>query len=335
MKRAKSVQVLTVVLILGALVLGACGSDKEKEVKETPVSVQLNWIDDHSFAGFYMAETNKHYADEKLKVDLQLAFDADGNYIDPRQAVASGQANFGIAEGGELLQARADGLPLVAIATIYQRHPLALVSLADKNITGPQDLVGQRVQVSANNMVIFLALLESQGIAPEDVQISERTDYTLQPLLDDETDVFDAWVTNEVPALIDSGHEINMIFASDYGVETYPNVIFTSEDMINNQPAVVEKFLRATLKGMQDALDDPQAGAKLAVDRDPTLDLKSQTEGMQRSLPLIVLAGSKPGLMTPEIWQITNQMLVDQNMLSAPLDVNQAYTLDFLNKIYE
>ena len=331
---SKSVRVLMVALMLGALALGACGSDK-KEVKETPVSVQLNWIDDHSFAGFYMAETNKHYADEKLKVDLQLAFDADGNYIDPRQAVASGQANFGIAEGGELLQARADGLPLVAIATIYQRHPLVLVSLVDKDIMEPKDLVGKRVQVSANNMVIFLALLESQGIAPDELKISDRTDYTLQPLLDDETDVFDAWVTNEVPALIDGGHEINMIFASDYGVETYPNVIFTSEDMINNQPAVVEQFLRATLKGIQDALDDPQTGAKLAVDRDPTLDLKSQTEGMQRSIPLIVIAGSKPGLMTPEIWQITYQMLVDQNMLSAPLDVNQAYTLDFLNKIYQ
>jgi ABC-type nitrate/sulfonate/bicarbonate transport system substrate-binding protein len=321
-------------LVLAALVLGACGSDK-KETKETPVSVQLNWTDDIAWSGFYMAEAKNHYADEKLKVDLRLAFDADGNYIDPLQEVASGRADFGVADGGELLQTRANGLPVVAIATIYQRHPLALVSFSDKEIQEPKDLVGARVQISAGNKVIFLALLKSQGIAPEDMTISDRTDYTIQPLINDESDVIDGWVTNEIVVLAEGGYEFNMILASDYGVENYPNVIFTSEDMIKNKPDVVERFLRSLLKGLQDAVDDPQGATDLTIARDSSLDAGFQAEGMQRSVPLVVVAGSQPGRMTPEIWQMTYQMLVDQNMLSAALDVTQAYTLDFLNKIYE
>src|SRR5262249_53498964 len=150
------------------------------------------------------------------------------------------KADFGILDGTTLLSARADGKPVVAIAAIYLRHPLALISLADKNITKPADLVGPKLQISGVSTVIFQALLRSEKLDPAKMNILERTDFTSTPLLDGSADVIDGWVTNEAVDLTQSGHKINMVLVSDYGIDVYPDIIFTTEDRINKNPDLVQ-----------------------------------------------------------------------------------------------
>jgi NitT/TauT family transport system substrate-binding protein len=104
--------------------------------------------------------------------------------------------------------------------------------------------------------------------------------------------------------------------------------------MIADHPDLVERFLRATLRGMQSAIDDPQPVGALSVRRNSSLDLQSETEAMFQSVPLLNPPGSPPGMMTAAIWDATHQMLREQNVLDQPLDVNAAYTLVFLGKIY-
>ncbi len=325
-------------LALPILALSACtGSAQQAQqpIPEESVSVQLSWIHTIEFAGFYMAQDRNHYSQEGLAVELRAGGnDANGNYIDPLREVAEGRATFGVTDGGLLLIARANGDPVVAIATIYQRHPLAFVSLADKNIERPQDLVGRTVDIADNSKAMFLSMLSAVGVPQSQVNLHTRTDYTIDPLVNGQMDVIEAWITNEIVDLELGGYEFNMILPSDYGIDMYPDVIFTTEETIANRPEMVEKFLRATLRGVQDAIDDPAEAATLSVSYNSDLNVDRETRAMERSLPLLNPSGSKLGMMTPEHWETTQQILLAQGLLSEPLDVSTAYTMTFLNSIY-
>jgi NitT/TauT family transport system substrate-binding protein len=111
-------------------------------------------------------------------------------------------------------------------------------------------------------------------------------------------------------------------------------VIFTTEKMIAEHPDVVERFLRATLHGIQGAMDDPKSAAQLAKQHDATLDLSEQTEAMFQAVPFLNPAGSRPGMMTDKTWATTQRMMHDQGLLKESLEPKTAYTLAFLDKVY-
>jgi NitT/TauT family transport system substrate-binding protein len=97
-----------------------------------------------------------------------------------------------------LLLARAEGKPLVAVATIHQRSPVAFISLTERSISRPKDLIGKTVVVDLNGKtaIIYRALLTSQGINPADVNTQPRTDYSNDALLSGKADVMDAYLNN-------------------------------------------------------------------------------------------------------------------------------------------
>ena len=101
-----------------------------------PVTVQLNWLHYATFAGLYAADQNGDYASEGLRGE----FVPGGPNVDFISPVVTGQAQFGAAGAENLIQARAAGKPVRAIAVILRRSPFALVSLADSGITTPARL---------------------------------------------------------------------------------------------------------------------------------------------------------------------------------------------------
>lgn len=302
----------------------------------TQTSVQFSWVHTIEFAGFYSAVAHGYYEDEGLEVRLEGGgIDESGNYIDPLQRVLDGETDFGIFGADRLILARAEGKPVIAIATIYQRSPLALVSLAESGIKTPQDLVGKKVALAFGSVEeeAFKALLTSQGIAESDVTIAQ-SDHTLNALTTGEVDAQMAFVTNEVVALKQQGFEINLILPSDYGIDVYSNVIFTTEEMIQNQPDLVENFLRATMRGYEEAMANPEHAAQLSVEWNEDLTVENEQASMQASLPLIKPIDSHPGMMTDEAWERAHQFVLDQGMLDKSVNISDAYTLSFLNKIY-
>jgi NitT/TauT family transport system substrate-binding protein len=318
------------------IITAACGFAPTSTPAPDTVNVQLSWIHTIEYAGFYQAVAKSYYATANLDTHLNTGgFDENGNFINPVQKVVDGEADFGIIDAQTLLLERAQGTPIVAIAAIYQRSPVAFVSLAEKNITSPEDLGGMTAAIELTTSgSLFRSLLTSKGIDPGSVNMVQRTDYSIAPLLDNQADIIDGWITNEAVILSKEGYEYNALLVSDYGIEAYANVIFAREDTIANKPDMVERFVRATLLGIQSAVDNPEEAAQLAVQYNAERDLEIETEAMLRSVPLLNPNGSVPGMMTAEAWQITYQILLDQKVLSEPLDVQSTYTLTFLNRIY-
>lgn len=333
---------MVALLLVVALLLAACGGDDddngnggEASDNLTPVVTQVNWIDDVEWAGFYLADERGYFADAGIEHELRLVFDDAGDFLDPITEVAEGRAQFGVADMTTILTARAAGQPVVAVATVYQRHPLALTSLAENEITQPEDLVGKTVEVSGVSTVVFQALLASEDIALSSVNVVDRTDYSLQPLLSGEADVIDAWVTSEVVELTLEDIDFNMILASDYGIEVYPAVIFTREDLIADQHDMVQGYVNAVLHGYQDGYQEPDAVVDIVAELPTERSREMHDESMQRSRPLMKPSGSEVGMMSPDVWEFAQEILLAQELLSEPLDLEEAYTLEFLNSYYQ
>jgi NitT/TauT family transport system substrate-binding protein len=326
------------ILIAIAILLTACGDgDNPTATIEppTPVKFQFSWVHNIEFVGAYMAQENGYYADENLDVELVPGgYDEADNFIVPIDQVVSGEADFGVADALLLVKAREDGQPVVAVAALFQRHPLALASLSERNITRLEDLVGATVHMTPTSQAMYYAMLATQDIDPSEVNEVERTDFTIAPIVDGDADVIDAWVTNEVVDLTLAGYEINFIMPSDYGIDVYPNVIFTTEEMIANNPDVVQRFVNATVQGLRAALDDSEKAAEAIVKYNDELEIEAQKVAMQRAIPLINPQDSPPGMMQAAVWEQTLDIALEQKVISAPIDIEEAYTLQFLEEAY-
>lgn len=324
---------LPLLIALLLVLLSACGTNATTTAPESrqPVVVQLAWVPTIEYAGLYVAQERGSYAAAGLDVALEPLGEQS-----PIDAVVSGAAQFGLTGADVLLLARAEGKPLVAVATIYQRSPVAFISLAERGITRPHDLVGKDVVVDLNGItaIVYRALLASQGIDPASVNTLPRTDYSNEALLSGRADVMDAFLNNQPVQLAQQGHAVNAILASDYGIDLYPNVLFTSEALIAERPELVAAFVRASVSGLQAAVADPDAATALTVARSDQLDPASEAESMRLALPLMNPAGSRPGMMTAESWAEAAAILRDQQLLTAPLDVEAAYDLTFLAQAY-
>ncbi len=330
------IRISVMMLLLGAFVLSGCGSTAPATPTLTKVSVQLGWIYDFSTAEFYAAAKNGRFAAQGLDVDLQKGGFINNTYIDAVTEVADGKADFGLTGDLTLVQARTEGKSLVAIGAMLQRNPTAIISLPKANIRRPQDLVGHKVAVAdGGSRLLYNTLLATQKIDPNTVNTVPRTTYGIDPLINGDVDAIVGWIINEGVQVRQKGYEPNFILLSDYGVEAYNNVLFTTEKMIKEKPEVVAKFLTAVVQGLQDVISSPDQAVDYTVAYGTDLKRDEQRAGLLAMVPLIGPSGTKPGMMDEKTWQATYQMGLDQHFLTRTIDITQAYSLTFLKQIYK
>jgi NitT/TauT family transport system substrate-binding protein len=326
------VSIVAIVLLVG------CGPQQAATptlLPPTNLSIQLGWTYDYSLAGFYSAEKNNHFATQNLKVYLEEGGFANGKYIDPIDEVAKGTVNFGLTSASSLIMARSQGTPIVGIMAVLQHSPNAVISLADKKLARPQDLVGHKVAVADGGaQQEFLALLKTQNIDPKSVNIISRTDFGIDSLLKGDVDALVGWITNEGVLVKEAGKEPNFMLMSDYGVETYTSMLFTTEDMVKNRPQDVQRFVQAAVQGLQDEVANPDQAIDYTLQYGKDLQRTPQLTRLQSTIPLIHPAESKIGLMDSSVWDITQKMLLDESILNKPIDITKAYDLTFVDKIY-
>lgn len=324
------------ILILIGMLLGACSSGEEAQEAEstpelTPVTIQLSWIHEYSSSPFYSAAQNGHFTDEGLDVTLLEGGFSDAGYIDPIQQIVDGNADFSMSDGSTLLLARANGQPVVAIGAILQRSPLAIISVEGSNLRRPLDLEGHSVSAATGGAQTSLtALLESQDIAPDAINLVERTSFGVEPLVNGEVDSLVAWIINEGVTLQEQGITPEFIMMSDYGVDTYDFVLVTTEAMVNDHPDTVQRVMNAVRAGMQDVVDNPAQAIENTLVYNSELDADAQLRRLEATIPLMNVPGQPLGGMDERVWQFTQDILVDQNILAEPIALDEAYNLSFV-----
>lgn len=300
-----------------------------------PIAIHLPWTHEYIFAPFYSADKNGHFADQGLEVELVEGGFQDGVYKDSITPVLEGTADFGITDGFNLILARAEGKPLVAIFALIQRSPNAIISLKESQIRRPQDLIGKTLAFNAGGADwTYNAMLLNQGIDRESINIVPRTTGGTAPLFNGEVDAITGWIINEGIELQLAGYDPNFIVMSDYGTDTYASVIFTTEQLIAEQPALVDNLVQAMVFGSEDVIRDPTQAAELTLQYNENLDLEGQERRLVAALPFFNPAGSRLGMMDDRVWRQTQLILLDQGVLDEPINIESAYTLEFIKDDY-
>jgi NitT/TauT family transport system substrate-binding protein len=327
MSRIKNLS-FVLLTVLVAVTLTACGPKATTQAL-TPITVQLKWLHQAQFAGLYAADQNGYYAAEGLKV----SFIEGGPTVDLEKSVLDGTAQFGDIGADTLITARADGEPLRAIAVVYRRSPLVFMALANSGITRPQDFVGKTIQADTG-VITLHAMLAKVGISSDQYhEVNIGTD--LKPFYSGQAQVWNAFINNEVLTAQSAGYKVNIIYPDDYGIHFYSDTLFATDDYIGANPDLVLRFLRATLKGWTYAIENPNLVAPMVSKYNPSANLQHETAQMIASIPLVNTGEDFIGWMKPEIWAGMEQVLSEQGVIAAPLDVTQAYTMKFLQEIYK
>lgn len=317
-------------ILVSFLFLVACAGSTANSEPPTQIRVQLSWFHTVEFAGFYTAIEQGFYADENLEVTLLPG----GPEVSPTQAVIDGEADFGIVGSDAILLSRAAGESLTAVLTILRRSPVVLMTLGDSGIEAPSDFADKRVQRIAPDMdssydIQLLAMLSQAGVDTESINFMEVTDYSLGALLSDEVDVYNAFSTNEVVDAELRGVDVNLIFPEEYGIQLYSDLLFANQEFLDQNPEVVARFVQATLKGYQYAIEHIDEAVDTTLTYDESLDKDFQGASMRAEIPLIDTGDARIGLMDEVVWESTHTILLEQGLLAEPIDWKSAFTNEF------
>ncbi len=224
------------------------GGESEKE----HVSLQLKWMHQFQFAGYYAAETQGFYAEEGLEVEI---FESTPDKP-PLSRVLAGHADFGVS-GADLLLAKMNDRPVVACLAVFQHSPYALISVADSNLSRPSDLIDKTVMLSGDQGAAQLhALLRREGLPKNRINFVPHS-WNLDDLISGKVDVMTGYTTAEPFQLRARGIKPTVIRTSDYGVDFYGDTLFTTEAMVNNRQSEVDAMIRATTRGWKYAMQHP------------------------------------------------------------------------------
>ena len=299
----------------------------------TKLTLGLGYIPDIQFAPFYMAKERGFYAAEGLDVDFRQGFQTDVLLL-----VGRGELRFGVASGDEVLVARSQGVPLVYVATWYQKFPISVIALEKNNIRRVEDLRGRTVGVPQRAGATYVglrALLTSAGMSENDVQIREVGFTQVQALTQGQVDAVVGYTNNEPVQLRGLGEAITTIDVFDR-VNLVSNGLVTNEQTLRERPDLVEKMTRATLRGLEEVIARPDEAVDTVIaGYIPEAAPKRATlrQVLDASIPLMqsdLTARQGLGAIDPAAWNESRDLLGRLRLLGGEVDLDKAYTTRFL-----
>lgn len=252
-----------------------------------PVRLQLKWLHQFQFAGFYAALEKGYYREAGIDVRI-LEASAHESALD---VVVRGDAEFGL-HSSDLIRARAQGKPLVALAAIFQHSPMVLLSRLDAGIRSLHDLVGKRLLLGPDAAEL-LAYLKSEKVpTPTDLSVQS---FDLKALIDGQVDAMPGYSTDQTYLLHQAGISYNAFTPRSAGIDFYGDILFTTEDQVRHHPERVRRFREASLRGWYYAL----------AHREEIVDLILSKYSQRHSREHLLFEASEiQRMMTPDLVEI-------------------------------
>lgn len=235
----------------------------------SPISLRLAWLPGATFIGDYAAIHTSSWKTRGLDISLKPG----GFEFDAIRLVAAGSDQFGVTSGPQLIQARAQGIPIVAIGSTIPRSPIGWVSHLDSGIVKPQDFRGKRIgaQFGTHTEVTFEALMAKLSIPLSAV---ERVPVKFDPalFLTKQIDVLPVYLIDQPIEFDSNGVKTNRIDPFDYDVGlNYGNLYFTTERLLKDSPDVVSAFVDGARDGWVWAHSHQNEAAELLAAAAPTV----------------------------------------------------------------
>ncbi len=278
------------------------------------VTLQLKWVTQSQFAGYYVAQDQGFYEEEDLNVTIKPG----GPDIAPAQVIAGGGADVIIDWMPSALASREKGLPLVNIAQPFKSSGMMLTCRKDTGIEGPEDFRGKTLGVwFFGNEYPFLSWMSQLGIPTEggeDGVTVLKQGFNVDPLLQNQAACVSTMTYNEYWQVIDAGltpDDLVVFKYEDQGVATLEDGMYVLEENLED-PEFADKmtrFVRASMKGWKWAEENPDEAALIVLDNDAT---GAQTEKHQKRMmgEVAKLTAGSNGALDPEDFQRTVDSLL-------------------------
>jgi PAS domain S-box-containing protein len=284
----------------------------------TPLSVQLNWKHQFEFAAFYAAQEHGYYRDVGLEVTIREG----GPGVDAVKEVVEGRADFGVGTS-ELVVERYRGKPVVALATLMQHSPIALLAYKKNGLESIHDLANKPIAVDPHSRDEIEAFLLASGIPAQRINLVPQTDWTLKSLHQGREAAKVVYVSNEPFHIQGKEHEYLLFTPQSAGIDLFGNMLFTTDSAIARHHDTVEAFRDATLKGLAYALDHAEEISELILASYNTQN-KTRAHLLFEAARIRELTRAdivEPGYMSPGRWHHVAEVYADRGKLPRNFDL--------------
>ncbi len=316
---------------------GAQGSAEKSSVSESAdtkdkkdlreVNVVLDWYPNAIHTFLYTAIERGYYEDEGL--DVKIRFPSNAN--DALSMVAAGKAEIGMYYQQDLIQAVANQkAPIRSVGAIVQSPLNIILSLKDKNITSPKDMVGKTIGYGGTVLSESLVkcMMEYVGADASDVNMVDVGFDLMSSMTTGTVDAtIGCLVNHEVPQMEEEGFELNYFPVSGYGIPNYYEEVFlTNNKLLEEEPDVVAGFLRASKKGFDDFKADPDGCLAILMNNQNEanfpLTQSVEEQSCETLLPLMETENAEFLSQTEECWQENIDWMLENGLIDKSVDVS-------------
>lgn len=324
---------------VAALLATACGGAAQQSpsqpqtLTKVTLKVDTNFLPKHGI--FFAAQGLGFYKEEGLDVEIQPSTGS----LDTSIAVGAGKVDFGFADFDTMVKARTLGAMDVQLAVIHAQSPFAVVTLPETGIKTFQDLKGKQIagEPAGSTTILFPVALQLCHMTMKDVNfISVDTRTKLPGLQAGRWQAFTAYSVSDPATMIGENLKPVVIPWTQCGFSGYSNGLIASDTTLNQKPDLVKRFVRATLRGVKWACDNPDAAAQNTTKTVSLINLKAAKAGIQLACGIVwTPEAEKNGLGYMDRGQVTHTVdLAKQYLgLTGNVNVGDMYTNNFNPKI--
>ncbi len=322
----KRILALLAATVMAIGLLAGCGPKEAKKI-----TVVLDWVPNTNHTGLYVAKEKGYYAAEGL--DVEIIQPSEGGTA---SLIAAGQGQFGVSYQEEVTMARTaeNPLPIKAIAAVIQHNTSGFASPADKNITRPKDFEGKTYGGwgSPSEEAILKAIMEKDGGDFSKLKIVNVGTEDFFAATKGEIDfewIFEGWTGIQAKL---SNVPLNYIELRkvDPSLDYYTPVIIANDSYLKENPEIAKAFLRATTKGYEYAMSNPEESAKILVKYAPETDEKLAIASQEYLKDQYKAEAARWGEMKTSVWDNYTRFLLDNKLIPKNLDSSEAFTNEYL-----
>ncbi len=301
-------------------------NNQEKELKE--LDIVLDWYPNALHAFLYVAMEKGYFEHEGLKVNIQFP----SNSNDAISLVAAGQADIGLYYQQDVIQTRANqNIPVKSIGAVVQEPLNIFLSLKEKNIDSPEDLVGKTVGYAGTELTeaLIRSVMEHVGADTSDVKMIDVGFDLMSSMTTGNVDAtIGCFLNHEVPQMEEEGFEVNWFRLDDYGVPTYYEGVFLANDKtIEQESETLKAFLRACDRGFDDMKANPEEALKILLDNQNTenfpLSETVEKKSMELLIPMMENENAEFLSQSDVYWQENMKWMLEQGLIEKSVELDQ------------